>query len=129
MTIAITPIYAALTTVIFLILSGRVVAYRRANMLSLGDGGDKNLLKRMRAQANWVEYTPLALLLLLMTEIQGAPALALHLLGLSLLLGRALHAIGFAATPQKIILRQIGMVLTLLSLILSSLGLLGHALF
>jgi hypothetical protein len=37
--------------------------------------------------------------------------------------------LGFAATPQKIILRQIGMLLTLLMIALSALGLIGHALF
>ena len=125
----ITPLYAALTTVIFLILSARVVTYRRAHLISLGDTGDKNLLKRMRAQANWVEYAPLGLLLLMMAEMQGTPGWVVHLLGASLTFGRLLHAIGFASTPQKIILRQIGMLFTLLSIVLCALGLLGHALF
>ena len=128
MPLAITPIYAALTALIFLALSWRVILYRRANLISLGDTGDKNLLKRMRAQANCAEYAPIALLLMLMTELAGAPAVALHLLGLAIVAGRILHAYGFASTPQKIRLRQIGMLLTLLAIALSALGLLGHAL-
>lgn len=128
MTLTITPIYAALTALIFLVLSWRVIRYRRAKVISLGDTGDKNLLKRMRAQANCAEYAPIALLLLLLTELAGAPALALHLLGVSIVIGRLLHAYGFASTPQKIILRQLGMVLTLAAITLSALGLLGHAL-
>jgi uncharacterized membrane protein YecN with MAPEG domain len=116
-------------TGLFLILSWRVIMYRRANSISLGDADDKDLRKRMRAQANFVEYTPLALLLMVMTEMQGAPALALHMMGLALLAGRVLHAYGFASTPQKIIFRQIGMVLTLTMLAVAALGLLGHALF
>ena len=126
---AVTPIYAALLTLLFLVLTWRVIMYRRAKLISLGDNDDKALRKRMRAQANFVEYAPLALLLMLMTEMQGAPALALHLMGLALLAGRILHAYGFSLTPQRIILRQIGMVLTLGVLLVSALGLLGHALF
>jgi uncharacterized membrane protein YecN with MAPEG domain len=129
MTPTITPLYAALITFLYLGLTWHVIAYRRANRISLGDTGDKNLLKRMRAQANCAEYAPLGLVLLLMVELSNAPAFAVHLLGLSLLLGRLLHAYGFASTPQKFIFRQLGMVLTLLMLVLSALGLLGHALF
>ncbi|MFT6675992.1 MAG: putative membrane protein YecN with MAPEG domain [Sulfitobacter sp.] len=129
MLVTVTPLYAALIALLFLGLSWRVISYRRAKHLSLGDTGDKNLLKRMRAQANCAEYAPLALVLMLLSELSGAPELVLHLMGSALLLGRVLHALGFAATPQKIILRQIGMLLTLLMIALSALGLIGHALF
>ena len=129
MPITATPIYAALCTLIFLVLSARVILYRRANLISLGDKGDKNLLKRMRAQANCAEYAPIGLLLLLLTELAAAPGIAVHILGGMLFLGRLLHAVGFAATPQKMILRQVGMVLTLAMLGLSALGLLFHGLF
>ncbi|UWR14148.1 MAPEG family protein [Sulfitobacter sp. M368] len=127
MTLSITPIYAALIVLLFLVLSWRVILYRRAHRLSLGDTGDKNLLKRMRAQANCAEYAPLALLLMVMSELMGSPAVALHLMGLTLVAGRVLHALGFAATPQKIILRQLGMLLTLLMMAVTALGLLAHA--
>lgn len=129
MPLTITSLYAALTALIFLVLSWRVITYRRANVISLGDKGDKNLLKRMRAQANCAEYAPLALILLMLTELNGAPASALHLLGLALIAGRVLHAIGFASTPQKIILRQIGMLLTVGMIAFCALGLIAHALF
>ncbi|MGC1505865.1 MAG: MAPEG family protein [Sulfitobacter sp.] len=128
MTITITPIYASLTALIFLVLTWRVIRYRRAHMISLGDNGDKNLLKRMRAQANCAEYAPLALLILLLVELAAAPAVAVHVMGIALVAGRALHGYGFASTPQKIILRQLGMLLTLLVIGLGALGLLGHAL-
>ncbi len=129
MTLAITPIYAALCALVFLSLSWHVIAYRRANRISLGDTGDKALLKRMRAQANAAEYMPIALILLALTEANGAPTLAVHALGLALLAGRILHPLGFAATPQKFILRQFGMILTLAMIALSALGLLAHSLF
>lgn len=128
MTPSITPLYAALITLLYFVLSWRVIMYRRANVISLGDSGDKNLLKRMRAQANCAEYAPLALILMLLVELRGAPGIAVHGLGLLLLAGRILHPLGFAVTPQKIILRQIGMVLTFASLLLAALGLLAHTL-
>ncbi|EDQ04480.1 Inner membrane protein YecN [Sulfitobacter indolifex] len=129
MSLTLTPIYAALCALVFLGLSWHVIAYRRANRISLGDTGDKALLKRMRAQANAAEYMPIALILLALIEASGAPALAVHTLGLALLTGRILHPLGFAATPQKFILRQIGMILTLAMIALSALGLLAHSLF
>ena len=129
MTLTVTPIYAALLTFLFIALSWYVIMYRRAKVISLGDNDDKALRKRMRAQANFIEYTPLGIILMLIAELQGAPAVALHAMGLALLVGRILHAVGFASTPQKIILRQIGMLLTLGMLALSAIGLLGHVLF
>jgi len=126
---SITPIYAALLTLLYLGLTWHVIRYRRAHLISLGDNDDKALRKRVRAQANFIEYTPLGLILMLVTELQNAPGLALHAMGLALLVGRVMHAVGFASTPQKMILRQLGMVLTLTMLLLSALGLLGHAVF
>ncbi|SDF77920.1 MAPEG family protein [Sulfitobacter delicatus] len=127
MPLTITATYAALNALVFLGLSWHVIAYRRAKLISLGDTGDKALLKRMRAQANAAEYMPIALILLALTEANGAPPLAVHGLGLMLIAGRILHPLGFAVTPQKIILRQIGMLLTLAMIALSALGLLAHA--
>ena len=123
-----TPIYASLLALVFTVLSFRVILYRRAHLISLGDSGDKALLKRMRAQANCAEYAPVAMMLLLLTELTGAPPLAVHTLGIAFVAGRVLHAAGFSATPQKMILRQIGMVLTLLGITLSALGLILHGL-
>ncbi|GLT10192.1 MAPEG family protein [Sulfitobacter porphyrae] len=129
MSVAVTALYTACMALLFLILSARVILYRRANRISLGDVGDKALIKRMRAQANCGEYAPIGLMLLLVSELSGAPALALHLMGMTLLAGRFLHAVGFSATPQKMILRQLGMAMTLAMILFSALGLIGHALF
>ncbi|WP_295509392.1 MAPEG family protein [uncultured Sulfitobacter sp.] len=128
MPLPITSLYAALTALVFLALSWRVIRYRRANVISLGDSGDKNLLKRMRAQANCAEYAPLALILMMLSELNGAPPVALHTMGAAFVAGRVLHAYGFASTPQKIILRQAGMALTLAMIAAAALGILAHAL-
>jgi len=129
MSLTISSLYAALLVLLYLGLTARVVRYRRANLISLGDNDDKNLLKRMRAHANCAEYAPIGLVMLVMVELSGAPAIAVHLAGGMLLLGRLAHAYGFSSTPQKMPLRVGGMVLTLSMLVCCALGLLAHSIF
>ena len=126
--LAVTSIYAGLIALIFLWLSLRVIRYRRGNSISLGDAGDKSLLKRMRAQANCAEYAPFGLLLLALVELSGAPVLATHVLGALLLAGRALHAWGFSASPPIMNARVLGTAFTLLMILISALGLILHGL-
>ena len=71
----ITGLYGALIALVFLALSARVIMYRRANQLGLGDHGDKSLMKRMRAQANCAEYAPFGLLLMLWSTCKTRPPL------------------------------------------------------
>lgn len=127
--LVVTSIYAGLLVFVLVTLSVRVILYRRANMISLGDADDKALRKRMRAHSNFTEYAPFGLVLLALIEMSGAPSVAVHVLGAMLLLGRILHAWGFSSTPQVMPARQLGMMLTFMMMNLSALGLLAHALF
>lgn len=129
MTLVHSPLYAALLGFILVVLSARVIVYRRSHKISLGDTGDKALLKRMRAHSNFTEYAPFGLILLVLIELSGAPAIAVHVLGVMLVTGRAVHAYGFSSTPQVMRLRVGGMMLTLSTIVLSSVGLLLHWLF
>lgn len=123
----ITSIYAGLLGLVFLALSMRVIARRRAAGIGLGDGGDPDLQRRIRAQGNCAEYAPLGIVLLALVEGAGAPAAALHVLGLLLLGGRALHGLGLSLGSWRDWARVGGMALTLTMLGLASLGLLLHA--
>ena len=125
----ITPIYACVIGLLFLVLSARVILYRRGAGISLGDGDDKTMRRRIRAQANCAEYAPIGLILLGLTEATGAPALAVHLLGLMLLAGRVLHGVGFWGKRPVMRLRVPGMILTTVMIALSAMGLLVHGLF
>lgn len=128
--IQVLPVYAFILTLLFLGLSARVILYRRANRVGLGDKGDAVLLRRMRAQSNFVEYAPIGILLLLILELQGWPALVLHGLALVLVTGRVFHAYGFSSTPEKMRLRVAGMAMTLIMLAVTALlGLVGSLLF
>jgi len=126
---AITSIYAGLLGLLFVSLSYLVTVSRRSQLVSIGDDGDRRLKHRIRAQGNCAEYAPIGLLLIALTEAQGAPGIAVHLLGLTLLAGRVLHAVAFLGTRMNIPVRIAGMVLTFSALFFSSAGLLLHGLF
>ncbi len=116
----ITPLYAALAAVILIVLSVRVIGVRRGRRVAIGDDGDDDMARRIRAQGNFAEYVPLALVLILLLELGGAPAWQLHLLGAALILGRILHAWSLTAHSGKG--RLAGMTLTFFVLTAAALG-------
>jgi uncharacterized membrane protein YecN with MAPEG domain len=112
----ITAFYASLLAVLFLILSVRVIGWRRERHVELGDGEDRELLRRMRVHANFAEYVPLTLILMALAESMVPPYILLHLVGLLLLAGRLVHAYGLSQTPQILRYRVLGMTLTMTAL-------------
>ena len=123
----VTPIYAGLISLLFVALSFRVIGFRRQVKVALGDGGSTTLTRRLRAHGNFAEYVPLAIVLMALAELQGQPALLLHLMGVGLLAGRLVHAFGVSREPEDIRLRVTGMVLTLSVLIFGALANLGFS--
>lgn len=106
---------AALCAGLQLVLTALVIARRAQSGISLLDGGDTALTRRMRAHGNLTETAPLALLLIALLELAAAPrSLLLGLAGL-LVLGRLLHASGLIAKGDSWA-RWLGMVATLFSL-------------
>jgi uncharacterized membrane protein YecN with MAPEG domain len=124
----VTSIYAALATVLVLVLAARVVAMRWKGKVALGDGGNANLSQRIRVHANAIENLPLALLLLLLLELHGIPAAWLHGLGASLIVARALHAWGFSRRKGTSFGRFVGTLLTWLLMLVMAAMLLVHSL-
>lgn len=118
------PIYAALLAVLFVYLSFRVINVRRMARISIGTGGDARLVRAMRVQANFAEYVPFALLLLVMLELKGLMPPILHGLAAALLVGRAVHAYGVSGEPENLRFRMAGMLLTFTVILLSALLLL-----
>ncbi len=112
----ITAFYASLLAALYLILSARVIGWRRSQRVELGDGEDKQLLRRMRVHANFAEYVPFALLLMALAENMTAPRPLVHLIGIMLVVGRLMHAYGLSQTPQILRYRVGGMMLTLMAL-------------
>ncbi|WP_422040106.1 MAPEG family protein [Roseibium sp.] len=112
MTIVITPVVASLLALLYVFLSIRVIGARRTERISLGDRGNDLMLRRMRVHSNFAEYTPFALLLLLMLELLGGAHWLLYGLGLFLLVGRSVHAYGVSSDPEPMAFRVTGMLLT-----------------
>lgn len=116
----ITLLYAALCTLLILVLAGRVIAARWKHKVGLGDGGNSELNRRVRAHANAVEYVPLALILLGGMELNGYPDWLVHAFGAALFVSRLLHAWGLAVSAGTSPGRFLGTVLTLLLMVAMS---------
>ena len=74
------------------------------------------LTRAIRAHANFAEYAPLALLMLATLALTNTAALPIHVLGVALTLGRALHAVGMMRERHPNVLRFTGSLLTVLVL-------------
>ncbi len=92
----ITLLYAGLCTILVVFLAVRVAQWRFRHKIGLGDGGDRELLKRVRAHANAVENMPLALILLGGMELNGYSNNLIHGFGGILVVSRAAHAWGIS---------------------------------
>lgn len=90
----ITAFYAAILALVFLVLTYGVIAVRLTKRIAFGTGGDDDMTKRVRAHANFAEFVPLALLLVMFAEMQNMPLWAVHTAGIVLVLSRLLHAWG-----------------------------------
>ncbi|GGB53498.1 membrane protein [Roseibium aquae] len=118
----VTPIVAGLLALLYLFLSVRVIRLRGQERISLSDAGNAEMQRRIRVHGNFAEYTPFALVLLLLLELQGAPWWYLAVLGLMLLAGRSLHAYGVSQNPEPLQLRIAGMAMTFAVLALGGLS-------
>lgn len=107
------PLYIGLAAILLIVLSARVMQLRGKHQVGIGDGGHQDLALAIRVQANFVEYVPVALLLLLCLDLVGDAKWIVHVLGILLLVGRVLHAYGLAQSPGRTFGRAAGIVLTL----------------
>jgi uncharacterized protein len=89
-----------------------VIGVRRGKRVDMGDAGNRLLQRYIRAHANFAEYAPLGLVLLLLVELGGRPAWLVYLLGVMLLGGRLSHAWSFSVAELRERTRVVGMVLT-----------------
>ncbi len=113
----ITGIYAALTAILIVVLAVRVVLCRRSHGVGLGDGDDRTLRRCIRAHANAVEYVPVALVMLLILELDGTAVWILHACGISLVVARLAHAWGVSHHSGISFGRTLGAGLTFLLLL------------
>ena len=121
----VTSIIASLLTGIFIKLSFAVIRLRRKNKVGLGTGGHDELERAVRAQGNFAEYVPFGLILLACLELNGAAWWLVAIPGVTLVIGRLIHAVGINTPPPDFSKRVLGMkftFFTLMALIILNLG-------
>ncbi len=113
----ITSIIAAVLTIIFIKLSFAVIGLRRKNKVGLGNGGNEDLERAIRAQGNFAEYVPFGIILIACLELNGAPWWLVVIPGITLIIGRLIHAKGINTPPPDFSKRVLGMKFTFYTLI------------
>ena len=108
MTFTVTPIYGLAVAIIYMVLWMRVTSKRSALGQSIGDGGDIDLLQRVRQHGNCAEWSGFLLILMILAEGIGTPAIYLHIGGALLLLGRIAHPFGLKKEDASHVLRYVG---------------------
>lgn len=116
-TIPVTLTFAAAITLINLWLQLRVGRARHSEGVSVGDGGNELVLRRMRAQANLVENAPFAGLLVLAIELSCGTSQWLWGAAALFVLGRLAHPFGMDGRKYG---RTIGTALSMLTLLVLS---------
>lgn len=114
----VTTLIACILAALLIRLSFRVIRLRRHHKVGLGSGGVDDLERAIRAQANFTEYVPIALILMACLELNGAPLWLIAILGITLIAGRMIHAKGINQPPPHFSNRVIGMKFTITTLIM-----------
>ena len=121
----VTSIIAAVLTAIFIRLSFAVIGLRKKNKVGLGSGGHEDLERAIRAHGNFAEYVPFGIILIACLELNGAPWWLVALPGITLIIGRLIHAKGINVPPPDFSKRILGMkftFVTLMALIVLNVG-------
>jgi len=103
-------IYVSVNMLILVWLAFRVVVIRFKAKVAYGDGGSEPLSRAIRTHGNATEYIPIALIGLCVLATLSPVIWFIHAGGISLTLGRILHAFGFSGNILRV--RQMGMMLT-----------------
>ena len=106
-------------TLLLIYLSVHVGQVRTKLKINLGDGGNPEMTKAIRAHGNYTEYAPAALVGFLALAAVGANAAIIHGLGAFFLFARVAHmlGLGLGVWPQG---RFVGTLCTMLTLLVTA---------
>ena len=119
MDLTVTLCTAAAAALLNIWLGWRIGRLRYRYEVIHGDGDNPHLMKRMRAQANFVETAPFVLVLIAALELTGPRGLWLAVLAALYIIGRLLHPFGMEADKPHP-LRAAGTIITMLALFVLS---------
>ncbi|MEM7431456.1 MAG: MAPEG family protein [Pseudomonadota bacterium] len=110
MNLAITGLYAGILIIFALALSARAGSFRGKTGISIMHGEPINLelAERVRVHQNFLEYVPMALIVMALLEVNGANSTFLHVFGIVLIVARIAHAMGLKHDNMGHIGRLIG---------------------
>ncbi len=106
---------AGIAALINMWLGIRCGQIRSREKISIGDGGNDALVRRMRAQANFIENAPFFLIILGLVELAAGTANWLWAVMAVFMIGRIAHGIGMDTDGSKG--RGIGMLTTMLCIV------------
>lgn len=109
----VTTFAAILNGALLVAMTTAIGLIRNRTRISYGDAGDARFAKRIRGHGNAVEQVPIALILLVLAEVQGASHGLLWAAAICLSIGRLLHAAQFWFQGVPFAVRPVGVVLTL----------------
>ncbi|WP_420065651.1 MAPEG family protein [Pectobacterium colocasium] len=112
----VSALYIVLGAILLTKLSIDVVKLRMQYRVAYGDGGFYELQTAIRVHGNAVEYIPIAAILLVLMEMNGALVIMIHFCGILLIIGRLVHYYGLRHREFR--WRRSGMAATYASLIL-----------
>jgi uncharacterized membrane protein YecN with MAPEG domain len=116
MPLPLTSLYAAILALIIVALGINVTVHRVKLQVSLGDGGNPQMLRMIRLHGNAIEYLPLSLLLMALYELNGGLHWILHVIGIALIAGRLIQTAAMWGTEIPKPGRGIGQTTTWLSI-------------
>lgn len=118
MLLPVTLTAVGLAAIINIWLSIRVGQVRTREKVSIGDGGNEAVIRRMRAHSNYIENTPFVLALFAAIELANGPGNPnwLYWVMIAYFVARVLHAFGMDGLKAGRMTGTIGTMLTLLGL-------------
>ncbi len=116
MNLPITLSAVAAAALINIWLSIRCGQVRTSEKVSVGDGGNEKLIRRMRAHSNFIENAPIVLVMIAALEFAHPGSTALAAVAGVFMLGRVAHGLGMEGGSFGIG-RMIGTMITLLTLL------------
>jgi uncharacterized membrane protein YecN with MAPEG domain len=104
----VTALYAGILGLMAIAVAFPAGSLRGKLNIPIGDGGNMELIRCMRRQANFIEWVPLVLILIGLLEMSGVSKTAIHVLGAGLVVARVCHALDFRANTMQAPGRAIG---------------------
>ncbi len=124
----VTGLYTGILALLMLFLAYKTAMARGTYKVNIGTGDNPEMEKKIRVFGNFIEYVPMLILLMAVSEIQGQQSIYLHAFGSATVLARILHATGLSGSMPALKGRLVGASLTLLLLLLGGGSLVYHSL-